>query len=87
MLTCDIQYAYPPATISWNIMTESSNIHGVVEGNSTGNYTLHNNRSLEIYHHFIYEEDHVTVICLVSNKYGSGQSVFSIWDDEYFSQG
>ena len=87
MLTCAVKYSYPTAVLTWNIMTESSSIYEVVEENSTGNYVVLNNGSLEVYRRFIYEEDHVTVMCLASNKYGSAKSVFSIWDDEQFSQG
>ena len=87
MLTCVVNYSYPTAVLTWNIMTESSSVYDVVEENSTGNYVLLSNGSLEVYRRFIYEEDHVTVKCLATNKYGSAKSVFSIWDDEYFSQG
>ena len=87
MLTCAVQYAYPPAEITWSIMTESSSADHVIEKNSTGNYILLNNGSLEVYHRFIYDEHHVTVTCSAANEYGSAQTVFSIWDDEYFSQG
>ena len=87
MLTCGVKYSYPTAKITWNIMTESSITYDVIEENSTGNYILLHNGSLEVYRRFIYEEDHVTVKCLASNKYGSAETVFSIWDDEYFSQG
>ena len=87
MLICAVKYAHPTATITWNIMTEPSNVYHVIEGNSTGNHILHNNGSLEVYRRVIYEKDHVMVMCSATNKYGFGQSVFSIWDDEYFSQG
>ena len=87
MLTCGVKYSYPTAEITWNIMTESSMTYDVIEENSTGNYILLNNGSLEVYRQYIYEEDHVTVMCLASNKYGSAETVFSIWDDEHFSQG
>ena len=87
MLTCAIKYSYPAAVLTWNIMTESSSVYDVVEENSTGNYVLLNNGSLEVYRRFIYEEDHVTVKCLATNKYGSVKSVFSIWDNEHFTQG
>ena len=87
MLTCGVKYSYPTAETTWNIMTESSMTYDVIEENSTGNYILLNNGSLEVYRRYIYEEDHVTVTCLASNKYGSAETVFSIWDDEYFSQG
>ena len=87
MLTCAVKYSYPTAVITWNVMTESSSVYDVVEENSTGNYVLLNNGSLEVYRRFIYEEDHVIVMCLASNKYGSAKSVFSIWDDEHFSEG
>ena len=87
MLKCGVKYSYPTAEITWNIMTESSMTYDVIEENSTGNYILLNNGSLEVYRRYIYEEDHVTVTCLASNKYGSAETVFSIWDDEYFSQG
>ena len=81
ILTCAVNYSYPTAVLTWNIMTESSSVYDVVEENSTGNYVLHNNGSLEVYRRFIYEEDHVTVVCLATNIYGSAKSVFSIWDD------
>ena len=81
MLRCAVNYSYPTALLTWNIMTESSSAYDAVEENSTGNYVLLNNGSLEVYRRFIYEEDHVTVKCLASNKYGSARSVFSIWDD------
>ena len=81
MLTCAVNYSYPTALLTWNIMTESSSGYDVIEENSTGNYVLLNNGSLEVYRRFIYEEDHVTVMCLATNKYGSAKSVFSIWDD------
>ena len=87
MLTCAVQYAYPTAEITWNIMTKSSRMYHVVEENSTGNYILHNNGSLEVYRRFIYEEDHVNVMCSASNKFGSAQTLFSIWDNEYFIEG
>ena len=87
MLTCSVKYSYPTAKFTWNIMTESSSVYVAIEKNSSGNYILLNNGSLEIYRRFIYEEDHVTVMCLASNKYGSAKRVFSIWDDKYFSQG
>ena len=87
ILMCAVKYSHPTATLTWNIMTESSSEYNVVEENSTENYVLLNNGSLEVYRQFIYEEDHVTVMCLATNEYGSNQSVFSIWDDEYFSQG
>ena len=87
MLTCDVQYAYPIPNITWNIMTESSSDYNVIEENSTGNYILHNNGSLEVYHRFIYEEDHVTLKCLAANKFGFAQSVFHVWDREKFYQG
>ena len=87
MLTCAVNYSYPTAVLAWNIMTESSSVYDVVEENSTGNYVLLNNGSLEVYRRFIYEEDHVTVMCLATNKYGSAKSVFSIWDNEHFSKG
>ena len=87
MLTCAVRYAYPTAEITWNFITKSSRIYHVVEENSTGNYILHKNGSLEVYRHFIYEEDHVNVMCSASNKFGSAQTVFSIWDDEQFSPG
>ena len=87
MLTCDVQYAYPTARVTWNILTESSNIRGVIEDNSTGNYLLHNNGSLEVYHRYIYEEDHVTAVCSAINQYGLGQSTFHIWDPKRFYQG
>ena len=87
MLACDVKYAYPTAKITWNITTESSNIYRAIEENSTGNYILHNNGSLEIYHRFIYEEDHVMVMCLATNKYGSAHSVFHVWDPERFNRG
>ena len=87
MLTCPVQYAYPIAKVTWSIMTESSSLQLVIEKNSTGNYILHNNGSLEIYHRFIYEEDHVTAVCTAANKYGSGQTAFHIWDPDRFKQG
>ena len=87
MLTCPVQYAYPTAEITWNIMTESSSTGHMIKRNTTGNYILLNNGSLEVYHRFIYDEHHVTVTCSASNKYGTAQTVFSIWDNEYFSQG
>ena len=87
MLTCAVLYAYPTAEITWNIMTESSSTDHMIKRNITGNYILLNNGSLEVYHRFIYDEHHVTVTCSASNKYGTAQTVFSIWDDKYFSQG
>ena len=87
MLTCAIKYSYPNAKITWNIMTESSNAYGAVQQNSTGNYILHNNGSLEVYHRYIYEEDHITAMCLAVNKYGNAQTVFHLWDPEKFYQG
>ena len=87
MVTCAVKYSYPTAKITWNIMTESSNVYNVVKENSTGNYILHNNGSLEVYHRFIYEEDHVTVMCLATNEHGSATTLFHIWDHERFYQG
>ena len=87
ILTCAVKYSYPTAKLTWNIMTESSSAYNVVEENSTGNYILHNNGSLEVYRRFIYEEDRVTVMCLATNKYGSATTVFHIWDPERFHQG
>ena len=86
MLTCAVQYSYPTANITWSIMTESG-VYRVVEDNFTGNYILCSNRSFEVYRRYIYEEDQVTIMCSATNKYGSAQSVFNIWDNEYFSQG
>ena len=82
MLTCGVKYAYPPANITWNIKTESFAVYHMLEENSTGNYILHNNGSIEIYQHFIYAVDYVMVMCLATNKYGSAQTVFHIWDPE-----
>ena len=87
MLTCAVQYAYPTAEITWNVMTESSSADHVIEKNSTGNYILLNNGSLEVYHRFIYDEHHVTVTCSAANKYGFAQTVFSIWNNEHFTKG
>ena len=87
MLTCHVQYAYPTPNITWNIMTESSSNYNVIEENSTGNYILHNNGSLEVYHRFIYEESHVTVMCLASNEYGYAQSIFNVYEHAWFSRG
>ena len=87
MLTCGVQYAYPTPNITWNIMTESCSDYNVIEENSTGNYILYNNGSLEVYHHFVYEESHVTVMCSAANKYGYAQSIFYFWEHEWFSRG
>ena len=87
MLTCPVRFAYPIAKVTWSIMTESSSLQHVIEENSTGNYIQHNNGSLEIYRRFIYEEDHVTVLCTAANQYGSAQTVFHVWDPERFHQG
>ena len=88
MLTCDVKYAYPTANITWNITTESSGVYHMVKENSNnGNYVLLSNGSLEIYHRYVYEENHVTAVCSAANKYGSAQTVFSVWDPDYFSQG
>lgn len=86
MLTCAIKYNYPNAKVTWNIMTEHES-YGTIKENSTGNYILHNNGSLEIYHRFIYEEDHMTAMCTATNKYGSAQTVFHVWDPDRFYQG
>ena len=86
MLTCPVQYGYPTAEITWNMMSKLTSMYLVLEENSTGNYILLNNGSLEVYRRFIYEEDHVNVMCLASNKFGSAQTVYSILDDEHFSQ-
>ena len=87
MLTCPVQYAYPMAEITWGMMIESSRTYRVLEENSTGNYILLNNRSLEVYRRFIYEEDHVNVMCLASNRFGYAETVFNIWNDMHFFQG
>ena len=87
MLTCAVKYSYPTAVLTWNIMTESSSAYSVVKENSIGNYILHNNGTLEVYHRFVYEEDHVTVRCLATNEYGSATTVFHIWDPKRFYQG
>ena len=86
MLTC-VHYAYPTAEITWNITTESSSVYRLVRENSTGNYILHNNGDLEVYHRYIFEEDHVTAVCTAANKYGAAQTVFHLWNHEKFYQG
>jgi len=85
MLTCEVRHAYPTAEITWNIMVNE--LYQVVEKNSIGNYILHNNQSLEVYHRYILEKHHVTFMCLATNKYGSAQSVFDIWEYNQFYKG
>ena len=87
VLSCGVYYAHP--IITWNIMTESSSVYHSVAESSTGQYTVHKNGSLEVFHHFILESDHLICMCTCTadNIYGSVEQTFHLWDHNIFYQG
>ncbi|XP_065898899.1 uncharacterized protein [Dysidea avara] len=86
MLSCGVYYAHPSPEITWNMMAKSSRVYQKLEQNSTGKYIMHNNGSIEVYYRFILESDHLIFMCAATNKYGSAENVFHLWDHEVFNQ-
>ncbi|XP_065900378.1 neural cell adhesion molecule 1-A-like [Dysidea avara] len=86
VLSCGVYYAHP--IITWTIMTESSSVYHSVAESSTGQYTVHKNGSLEVFHHFILESDHLICMCTCTgdNIYGSVEQTFHLWDHNIFYQ-
>ena len=68
-------------------MTESSNMYQSVAESSTGQYTIHKNGSLEVFHNFILESDHLIFMCSTDNINGSLEQLFHLWDHSVFNQG
>ena len=87
LLTCEVSYAYPTPVITWRLLTDSSIVYEEVHSNFSGKYILYNNGSLEGYHRYILESNHLIVICMAANIYGSSQKVFHLWNYEFFSKG
>lgn len=83
VLTCNVQYAYPLPTIEWYIMTSLSDDYTLMQNSST-NYVLYNNGSIELLHRFLFEMGHIKVKCLATNIYGSNNSNFDLWEYEIF---
>lgn len=85
MLTCGVQYAYPSPDITWNITTPLSGYYDMYNPNSSLNYKLHSNGSIEIYHQFLFEEGYITVTCSATNIYGNNKNTFYLWDHGRFT--
>ena len=87
VLTCEVSYAYPVPTITWRFLSETSTDYEKVNNSFSGNYILYRNASLEVYHRFIIDNNHLIFVCTAANKYGSSQRVFHLWNKEMFSKG
>ena len=85
MLTCGVQYAYPTPNIIWNITTPFNAMHQ--KSNSNSNYRIHTNGSIEIYHRFLSEEEHIIASCLATNVHGSSKTDFHLWERRVFTKG
>ena len=82
MLTCGVQYAYPTPNIIWNITTPFNAMHQ--KSNSNSNYRIHTNGSIEIYHRFLSEEEHIIASCSATNTHGSSKTEFHLWKHSVF---
>ena len=85
MLTCDVQYAYPTPNIIWNITTLFNTMHQ--KSNSNSNYRIYTNGSIEIYHRFVSEEEHIITSCSATNTHGSSTTEFHLWKHSVFIKG
>ena len=83
LLTCGVQYAYPLPTIEWHIMTPLSDEYTLIQ-ESTTNYKLLSNGSVEFLHRFLFEMGYIKVKCSAHNPHGSGNSNFDLWENEVF---
>ena len=83
ILTCSVEYAYPPPTIEWSILNSLSNEYTLVQNNST-NYKLYRNGSFELLHRFLFEMGYTIIICSATNDYGSANTLFYLWEHETF---
>ena len=84
LLTCDVQYAYPASSITWSILDSLLNTYVTLQGNSTS-FTLNTNGTIEIYHHFLFKRGFVALTCSVTNRYGSIQNKFYLWEHGIFA--
>ena len=85
MLTCGVQYAYPAPNIIWNITTPFNSVHQ--NSNSNSNYRIHTNGSIEIYHRFLTEEQHIIASCSATNVHGSSKTDFHLCEHRVFTKG
>ena len=85
MLTCSVQYAYPTPNIIWNITTPFDTMH--YNSNSKSNYRIYTNGSIEIYHRFLSEEEHIIASCSATNVHGSSKTDFHLWECRVFTKG
>ena len=83
VLTCCVQYANPLPTIKWYIFTALSNKYTLIQENSS-DFKFHSNGNVEIFHKFLFDIGYLTVTCLATNAYGSGQSKFQMWGYDTF---
>ena len=83
VLTCSVQYAYPLPTIEWYIMTPLSDDYTLIQ-ESTTNYKLLSNGSVEFLHRLLFEIGYVIVMCSATNVYGYDHSTFYIWEQQIF---
>ena len=83
VLTCCVQYANPLSTIKWYIFTALSNKYTLIQENSS-DFKFHSNGNVEIFHKFLFDIGYLTVTCLATNAYGSGQSKFQMWGYDTF---
>ena len=86
MLTCGVQYAYPAPNIVWNITTPSSSFYGTQQNGATVGYKLYSNRSIEVYHQFLFDEGNIVVTCSATNIYGSSKEVFQLWEGHTYME-
>ena len=86
VLTCCVQYANPHPSIEWYMFTALSNEPTPIQENSS-EYKFHSNGNVEIFHKFLFDIGYLTVTCLATNAYGSGQSKFQMWGYDTFLKG
>ena len=85
MLNCDIQFAHPTPNITWSISTDFSAMHH--NSNSNSNYRIYSNGSIEIYHRFLSEQEHIIALCSATNVHGSSKTEFHLWEHSVFTKG
>ena len=89
ILSCDVDYAYPPPDIIWSIMTDLSEGFIVLHENTTSSsdYELHSDGTIEVYRRFLFEEGYVIVMCSAFNLYGYAIKKFILWERTEFEKG
>ena len=85
MLTCGVQYAYPTPKIIWNITTPFNAMY--YNSNNNSNYRIYTNGSIEIYHRFLFEEQHIIASCSAINVHGSSKTDFHLWERRVLTKG